>query len=63
MADKNEEQLIQQEEERRRRFSRGTDTGKPAPAPQPNPEAEQGAPKVGWRKHLENVGKAVTGKW
>lgn len=55
MAEKTDEQLIQQEMERRRKFGRGVDTGTPAPKPQPNTEAEQGAPSVGWRKHLENA--------
>lgn len=66
MAEKTEQQLteelIQKETERRRRFSKGVDAGTPAPSPKPNPEADQGAPKTGWRRLLENVTKDITGK-
>jgi hypothetical protein len=30
--------------------------------PAPNPEADAGAPKAGWRKALENAGKALKGQ-
>ena len=58
-----EEKLIEAERKRRERFStfsKGTNTGK-VNEPAPNPEADAGAPQVGWRKALENAGKAIKG--
>ena len=66
MAEKTEaqltEELIQKETERRRKFAKGVDTVTPAPPPKPNLEADQGAPKSGWRKVIENVTKDIMGK-
>lgn len=62
MADNltDEEKMIQKEMERRRRFSRGADTGVVASTPKPDMEADQGAPKSGWRNVLTNMYDSLT---
>lgn len=58
-----EERLIQQREklgERLRGAIEKSGLGTtPPPPPKPNLEADTGAPVSGWRKALENAGKAI----
>jgi hypothetical protein len=61
-----EERLIQQREKLGERFRGAIDKSglgaAPPPPPKPNPEADAGAPVSGWRKALENAGRAIKGQ-
>ena len=60
-TDKTEQQLIEDMINKREKFSKGQTLGM-EPKPKPDPEAEQGAPKRGWRGAFDNITKTITGK-
>lgn len=66
MAEKTEEQLIQDEVKKKDRFVNAAEQAglgpTPRKEPKPNLEADAGTPKSGWRKIIENVTKDILGK-
>lgn len=61
-----EERLIQQREKLGTRLRGAIEQSglgsTPPPPPKANPEADAGAPVSGWRKALENAGRAIKGQ-